>query len=128
MPTIDEENPIRRLLVAIDESDASVRALEPALQSARRSGVGAVLFGWAPHEAAAPMVKEHLETLAGDLPELTTEMAVTGDATAAPAIAAAAERTGATVCMATHGRSGPAQRSSAAWPRRRCGSWGSRAC
>ena len=102
--------PIRRLLVPIDLFEESQRAIEPALRVAERAGAPVVLFSWVfdegdPSEAAE--AKSYLLDVAGKLPGLVTaDVAMTMDRSAGPAIVAAAERAGATVCMASHGRRG----------------------
>jgi nucleotide-binding universal stress UspA family protein len=100
-----DARPIRGLLVPIDRTTDTERALEPALHIARRAGVPVVLFTWCRDEAEGPPAKTYLSTVAEGLPDVAIELAVSGEGPAA-AIAAAARRNEATVCMATHGRSG----------------------
>jgi nucleotide-binding universal stress UspA family protein len=100
-------SPIQQLLVPIDFSGDSERAIMPALRLAYRAEVPVVLFSWSFDEGEAAAAKRYLTDVAADLAgPVTVEVAVTEDRTAAPAIAAAAARHAATVCMAAHGRSG----------------------
>ena len=98
--------PIQRLLVPIDPSDRSKLALPSALLLGRRARVPIVLFNWSVDEEGAAEAKRCLGDLAADLPGVTVEVAVAEHSSAARSVGAAAERSGATVVMAAHGRSG----------------------
>jgi len=95
------------LLVPIDIYDEHSRAVTASRRLARQLDEPVVLFNWADQEAESMAAKAHLANLANDLYGMAeVELAVTEDRSAAPAIVAAAERLDATICMATHGRSG----------------------
>ena len=95
------------LLVPIDIYDEHSRAVTASRRLARRLDEPVVLFNWADQESESIAAKAHLDNLARDLYGMAeVELALTDDRTAAPAIVAAAERLDATICMATHGRSG----------------------
>jgi nucleotide-binding universal stress UspA family protein len=106
MASVDRgTRPIQALLVPVDLAWDAERALRPALRIARRAGVPVILFAWGGDEADALPAKTYLSALAAALPDVSVEVVVS-DVGPAAEIVAAAVRTGATVCMATHGRSG----------------------
>jgi nucleotide-binding universal stress UspA family protein len=95
------------LLVPIDIYDEHSRAVTAGGRIAGALDEDVVLFNWADQESESIAAKAHLEQLAKQLGgKVDVELAVTEDRSAAPSIVAAAERRGATICMATHGRSG----------------------
>jgi nucleotide-binding universal stress UspA family protein len=102
------EVPIRDVVVPVAPSaPGHERAVGPALRLAARGGGEVCLFACAADEGAASGAERHLRELADGLPgRVSVEVVVGRHKGAAASIAAAAERRGATICMAAHGRSG----------------------
>ncbi|MEO7573022.1 MAG: universal stress protein [Acidimicrobiales bacterium] len=96
-----------RVLVPVDLSGESERAILPALRLASRLDATVCLFSWSFDEGEAAAAKRYLIDLAGRLPApASVQVTVTDDSSAAPSIAGWAAREGGTICMATIGRSG----------------------
>jgi len=103
-----------RLLVPTDGSDLSLHALEVASDLARRADIPLTVFGLvfddADRDEIAGFVEARVRACADDL-DATVEISavgavVTADGAVARTIVTEADRDGALVCIASHGRSG----------------------
>ncbi|MGE3619906.1 MAG: universal stress protein [Acidimicrobiia bacterium] len=104
-----ENHTFDRIVVPVDLSTLSERAIRPALRLAKATGACVELFTWSWDEGEAAAIRRDYASLAAQLHAevpVVVEAAVTEDLDAAPAIAREAARHGAVICMATHGRSG----------------------
>lgn len=95
------------ILVPMDLSGEAERAIPAALHLSRATNSPLVLFSWSYDVGEAAAARTYMHELATDLPgKVRVEVACTGELSPAPSIVAAAERAQATICMASHGRSG----------------------
>lgn len=102
MPSVPPE-PIETVLLPLDGSRLSLRAVPAALHLARRLGAAVELLSAVKAEDDVSHRQEELEEI--DLPGVRVERSVVVDADAAAAIHRELRRLGhAVACMATHGR------------------------
>lgn len=95
------------ILVPIDLSGEADRAIPLAVRFSRATNSPIILFSWSYDVGEAAAARTYMQELANDLPgTVRVEVASTGERSPAPSIVAAAERAQATICMASHGRSG----------------------
>lgn len=96
------------LVVPVDLSDGSQRAVAPGAALAANLELPLELFGWQWHTAETRELRRHLDGLATELSPSPKVRVVFGGASSAagPLIEAARQGAGTLVCMATRARSG----------------------
>jgi nucleotide-binding universal stress UspA family protein len=98
---------IRRLLVPLDLSDESERAITPAIEVARALEVPLTLFGWHWDSGEVVAMRRYMRRRAGELDgAVDVAVACTEDRGVVAPLMDAAHEAPTLICMATHARSG----------------------